>query len=1375
VDWRWSQADLGGRVVTDAAGRAALEAPLAGVPWTVEAWVAGTDLKKVVSRVSELPRPPILRGQARRLRSDEAPRLELEGEGQATLRVVRLRGPEPVEDIEDPWGLEPRWLGVPAGPRSWEGHEEAQAPRIRETVSAQLVDLAEARTMDLPPLPPGDYQVELVGISGALQAQPWRFEVDDEALRLRAPLRVGAGQQLDLSLEGEPALVMVGSNDQVHAMVLRPGERRALPTSPRWREAVSVVASGPSGQRQRQLVELSPALSMDLRLEETPTGWRLRAESVDAAGRPVRAQVALRAVDLGLEARVGRPLSAPVGPLRGGARYGIAGGWGAQLFHGALSQAISQALLDEEARAEEARRARAALDGRLMNNAVHAVLGEDVPLSLATGIGGLGTQGYGSGGGGYGYGSSGGVLGGRSYGEVREPPLQGERARLLWAVVEADERGLVELDLPLPPRPGRYRVEAVALADGWVARDEARLDSRERGPGPALDAAAERRLLCDLALADDPLVSTLPGHAAVAARSALAALPDLDGEEREEARRRLFALLGAVQRQPSAYGDVAEAAQALALLGELEAIVTLPRGIAETFAQAIAIEGASRADRVALVHARALAGLEVDDASIARLLREPEALEDEEAAQLARALIVLERRGEARRLVRGDGPHALLARRALSAKRNRARARTAATESLALRPSPGIGDLSRPAWIAALPADLQAAPPPPEPPPHQPAEGCALRVPLAADGLPVQAYAQPNPGGERPCDPGRIALRRGEALRIQGDLSRARLSPGLLRIPDPQSAGFLIQATAPGTHELTGIRWGERSLSLRVEVEQGEPEPLAQPIALALAREAWAAGRDPDPWLDARERLEDWRPDLQAEVARLRFQRAVRESSVDAALVAAFEDLRDVSPGSAIAFDEVLATARAYRPTRPQRAIDIQRAAIGAAFLDEASIAQHLEQVMGPLAAIQVLWEIAGRYPSVPMVEQALYELPDRVLDMGAGGAIPPELREVGVTPTDLRLMSAAWNREFVALHPGSTLAPFAGRRLVTDLLHLSAWDRAAVWAARLAQAHPRHELEDSFLYLEGLARSGAGEHRQAAALLKRVVRQRFVQPDGLEGPSDLKADAELALARLLEARGDREGALRAYEQAAGELGEAQASLLQLRTRSMELEDLMLLQPGEPAVLPVTVAGVDRLFLRAYRLDLRTLFLRDGGLAGAGEVQVAGISPAWSGERSVRESPFPREHELRLPLSEPGAWLVQLHAADAQRTALVVRSELELATSDASGLRRVTVLRRGRPAAGVQVRALAGGAVVAAVTDQRGVAIVPAFAPTLAFDGPHYAFTTARESGGGTLDFEGGDELLRRVDERLEGLREVRRTRYQHIGVQGGMLEASEI
>ena len=1377
VDWTWVQAEQTGRVVTDAQGQARLDGPPQGVPWTVEASVPGTSLSARAWRMPVVAAPWSLEGGDDRLRSGERLGLMAAGEGAATLRVVRLHAAQEPEPLADPWGLEPRWTQGLEGPEGWYSLQPVDTRGLRETVHRAELTLDGEQRVDLPALSPGRYRAELLPASGAGVVSTWDFEVDDAAVRLRVPASVGAGEQLKLTLEGEPALVMLRSNDQVEAMVLRPGQSWSLPAPARWRDEVTVAASAPSGASHHRTVGLSPALVSRLAVDEEAEGWRVRVEVVDAAGRPARAQVALRAVDLTLERRVGRAPSLAVGPMRPGLFWSRVGGWGGALRLGAFASAVSQALLEEVAREEEARRALRASSGQLMDNAVQAALGEDVPLSL--GLGGLGTMGMGSGGGGSAYGCGGLGTAGRGSGGSGSPqrPLQGERDRVLWAVLETDELGVVELIMPTPPRAGQYRVEAVALAHGWVARDERVVASAGARPGEGRAKPEPARSLPAVALAVDPHVDHEAGRAAVAARAALATLPLLEGEARAEALDRVRSLLGALSASPMGYRGVGEAAQALALLGELGELWTLPRGTLEDFDAAIDVEGASRGDRVALVWARARAGLPVDDASIARLLREPEQLSPEQASELARALILMDRRPEARRLVAGAGPQAVLARLALSSRRSERKQAEQDARALLAGAPPPVGSVARPAWIAAVASVWQGEDLPEETPVADlPLHGCAQRLPLSADGLPVRAYTSASLDGDPPCREGLISLAVGDALRVDGDLSRAWLPAGLERIPDPSGAGFLVRAAAPGRHRLGMIERKTDAVDLMVEVAQGEPEAVAQDVALALAQERWARGEDPAAWLSARPRLEDWHPHLQAGVARLRFQQAVLEGAAAEGLVAAFEDLRDVEPRGQVSFDEVLATARAYGILRPQRAMEIQRTAIGAAFLDEAAIASRLERVLGPLAAIQVLWEIAGRYPAVPVVEQALYELPDRVLDMGSGGSLPPELRRVGVTPTDLRLMSAAWNREFVVLHPGSALAPLAGRRLVVDLLHLGAWDQAAGWAARLSAEHPQHELCDSFLYLEGLARSAAGDHRQAAALLRRVNKLRFVQPDGLEGPSELRMDAELALARLLEARGDRAGAVAAYSEAASELDEAQASVLQLRHRSLDLDELLLLEPGEPAVLPVTVAGVDRIFLRAYRLDLRTLFLRDSGLQGVEQVQVAGISPAWSGERSVPERPFAREHDLRLPLTEAGAWLVQLHAGDQARTMLVVRSELELAAMDAGGLRRVTVLRRGKPAAGVQVRAIAGGKVVAAITDQRGVAIVPAYAPVLAFDGVHYAFTQAHRAGVQDLSFEGGDELLRRVDQRLEQEREQHRSRYQHIGVSGGSgMEASAL
>jgi hypothetical protein len=1141
-----------------------------------------------------------------------------------------------------------------------------------------------------------------------------------------------------LRVEGAPTLVTVWSGAEVAARLLRPGAPASVPLGLDARGEVGVRATTAGGQAWSRILPLAPALSANLSVEDDGDDWVIRVRTLDAAGRGRPAQVVLRALDLALMADAGDALGLVPGVLRAAPAWSEAGGWSAWLRHGALSVPVAQSLLDEVARLDEAARARRALSGNLGDNAVAGLLGQDVPLSL--GLMGLGTAGMGYGGGGSacGMGSLGTVGHGYGQGAGRLRPVQGERAQILWAVVDTGPDGWAELRVPRPARAATWRLEASAWAGGWAAR--AHLERTTEGilePAPLL--------------AEDPTVGWEPGRAAIAARVELARLPFLSGEARTAALARVDSLLGAVAESGEAYRTVGEAAQALALLGELTELRALPRGTAAALDAGIPVERAEPGERASLLYARARAGLPVDDAGISRLLRDADSLSDEEASILARALILLDRRPEARHLIRGEGPEALLARRALAdGRRERQRLDEEARRALATWPEPAVGDGARPAWAAVLAPLGSLETPPPMPVPDQLRSHAAL-LPAAADGLPVRA-GSPSPEDEDlPLWSEAPRMAAGDALRVDGDLRRAVLPAGLERVPDPGGAGFLLRARTPGTWTVTGIDTRDGTAALTVAVGDPGEVPLSQEAALALAREAAFAGADPAPWLVGRPRLEDWDASLRPEVADLRFQRALAHGTPD--LTAVFEDLRDVAPAAALD-DALLPVARAYAPTRPERALDLLRAGIGAAFEEEVTVSDTMEHVLGPLAALQVAREIAGRYPAVPAVQRALFEQPERLLDLGRGGELPPELRQLGVTPTDLRLMSAAWNQEFLALSPDSELAPEAGLRLAADLVHLGAWERAAGWAERLAAAHPDHPLCDSYLLLGGLAWSGAGQTRKASVLLTRLSREDFVQPDGLRGPSPLRADAALALARLQEADGHLDEAARAYGEASGDLDEAEASLRLLETRSLATDGMVRLAPGEPAVLELTVAGVDRVSARAYRLDLRTLFLRDGGLDGVQDVQIAGISPAWSGETPVRKRPFPTQVPIRLPLSEPGAWLVQLHAGDQAATVLVLRSDLEVVASDAGGLRRLTVLRRGEPVAGVQVRALSGGGVVAAVTDPRGAAVIPAFAPALVFDGAHYAFTEG--SGGYQAGFVAGDDLLRRVDERLEALRQGR-------------------
>ena len=104
--------------------------------------------------------------------------------------------------------------------------------------------------------------------------------------------------------------------------------------------------------------------------------------------------------------------------------------------------------------------------------------------------------------------------------------------------------------------------------------------------------------------------------------------------------------------------------------------------------------------------------------------------------------------------------------------------------------------------------------------------------------------------------------------------------------------------------------------------------------------------------------------------------------------------------------------------------------------------------------------------------------------------------------------------------------------------------------------------------------------------------------------------------------------------------------------------------------------------------------------------------------------------------------------------------DLTLEAVDAGAVRRVTVLRRGRAASGVEVRALSDR-LIADTTDARGVVILPAFAPALVYDGEHIAFTPIRSEQASGLQW---GELADRLAEEVDRLRGQARSEFGFIG-----------
>lgn len=838
------------------------------------------------------------------------------------------------------------------------------------------------------------------------------------------------------------------------------------------------------------------------------------------------------------------------------------------------------------------------------------------------------------------------------------------------------------------------------------------------------------------------------GEAAHAGRAALAALPGAKGADRDALEARVAAAYHALS-QLSPSGAEATAA-VLHFLAEVRERFDVPRGTLEDVSKRIGNPGPDPAVRVAVLHARVAAGLEIDDSVVARLVRAK--LTPEVASELAQVLIALKRKTDATPLVQGNGPHAVVARRRLGQKADPA--------PVLKTPPPRLGAPGLTAWIRATVTaprgasgaaavqlagktigridrarggavvvvaegtptvdGLAAISWRSNPAPTGSKPGRVLRVPRTATGVASARRSGVWPKADaKPAEP--VVLGIGDVL-VLADMPPPGWAPppGLARVAQTR-----LRAVTPGTMTLAGLKAGRDAVRSPVTIRIGADSPatgLDRESGLARAEHAVQIGADPTPWIAAWPNDGDWtNASRAARRAQVRFDHLMTQKSPDAGvLIDRFEALREARPNAGLPFEQVRRVAEAYRAKGvPKRAVAIWRAGLGGAFLAEAGLPRKVEGIGGLVASLEGLRRLAARYPGVPPVAKTTFLLPQRLDELAEQADLPEILTKAGVNRADLRLQAAGWDREFLALWPDAKERPQAAFHLVQTLQSLDAHAEAARWGKLLAAQHTDSAEYDGLVYLEGLSRLRLREDRRALSLFERLSTGEFPQADGSKGPAGTRDDARFALARLYEAKGDIKKAKKAYKAAASTHEDAADSAAALEEIRLTAQKLLRVKGSDAAKLPVRIANIDAVNLRAYRLDLRTVFLRDSGLDQVHAVKVSGVSPAWSGSVDVPKDPFPKRRRISLPLSKPGAYLVQIEGGGQQATSLVVRSDLSL---DAGG-GRVRVRVKGKPAAGIGVRTAGSGEVGVATTDVRGVAQVEGDAVLAFTDDGHVAFT----------------------------------------------------
>lgn len=1408
---------------TDARGRVASPLPPVGLPVDVPVRILGSSVQRRWTRRPAPSVPMELRLPDSRATPGDAVQVDVSGTGTAVLRVRRQQivAPRPAP-LQRPVSFEPPSLSVFEPLAS----PEPTGAVVFHTVSERLVDLS-TKSVALEGLEEGSYTLQLIRPDGSTDAVSATLDVR-EGLRLKVAEAPEVGRNVPLQVEDGWALVTAEGGRLLDARLVAPGGRVQLPVDRRWHGAVDLVATGLQDVHTRRLtVDASLRVAVDA--ERTADRWKVEGRVTDGAGNPQRAQVVVRAIDEELLDEQGAPETLSTNLLAAAVDWRSDAAVSVALAHGGWAVPLAAELMAEVSRTAEKRRAELARDGRFSESRAAGLLGELV-VSGSGGAGDLGAFGSGHGGGGRGRGTTGRGAVARSSGS-HGLALRGEREVGVWRVVDTDKQGRWSFDVPAPSAQARWRVEAIAvtadsvgratttvepekvpwlavdpLAPGWDG-DEARPRVRVVNPGAATTVALEVNgkamslalaagevgeavvtltagasadvvlngtstavsfplrhpvvvegpsLPAMLGLDPGPLVFTDSGQAAAAGRAAIAVWPVLNEVERRRATQIVRAAVGGVRsRRPQ---DPRAVANAVVLVAEAAELLDLPRYVVDETEAWLEVKPSSPRERLELAWARAVAGFAPVEATLGRLDRDRDRLDAEGQALLHRLQGLL---GRPRGSIAGTGPQAVLARRADGER-----------AALVETPLPPLGALERADWLRASLASLRTATSVKVAPVALAAEHStwAARWPAGTAGQ--RASGRLPTGGPGACgtvqEPCRIA--RGEFLAVSPS-SRLGSSGGLLRLPGEYALGAFVDGRF--------VLRGDAGDTLYVEVGEAE-SVFGERALLASAALERSLGGSTRSLLADRPSLEDWSPDLRGQVASLRFADVKADDSGSESWIAAFEDLKDQMPHTPVELPDVLRTADAYHAIgRHDRAIQVYERTIGQVFLEEAEVASLIESIVGTLATIEALQQVVHRYPAVPLVEQATFALPDRLLSLV--GALPARAVDRGVTDTEVRLLAAAWDREFVALSPNSVHTPEAGLRLATGLLDLGAEARALAWAERLLARYPDHALVDRWLLLEGLLSTELGDSRGASVALQRLSTDELPLGGGRSGPSPLREDARFALGRIAEVERRWKDAATLYSDVRDAFPEAALSETALTKVALSTVPVVRHPSWQPTSVTVRATNVDEVEVRAYAVDLRTLFLRESGLPRPEDVQIDGLRPSLNVRKSMEAGPFPVERTLSLPLSGPGAWLVRFDADAASSAVWVVRSDLELDAVDSNDTRRLVARYRSAPLQDVQVRAVGSSGIVARETDVRGVALLGVGSRAFAQYGPHYALTLdalpqpipvveMRPSA-----LPSNPSLMDRVKSRESERRQKNRSEYDYIGNEAAPVSASSL
>jgi uncharacterized protein YfaS (alpha-2-macroglobulin family)/TolA-binding protein len=442
--------------------------------------------------------------------------------------------------------------------------------------------------------------------------------------------------------------------------------------------------------------------------------------------------------------------------------------------------------------------------------------------------------------------------------------------------------------------------------------------------------------------------------------------------------------------------------------------------------------------------------------------------------------------------------------------------------------------------------------------------------------------------------------------------------------------------------------------------------------------------------------------------------------------VRGFEELRRRNPRLATAEEDQWRAASAYGAIREhQGEVVLQKGLFERHYRTDKAVVETFFALGQSLRAEAYGFEVLASYPDTQTVISDWYALSNRYATLKVKEEDPRTKR-----PRERAMLREAAEslREFIANFPASAYAPEAQFAVVTALEALGDSAAEGREAEQFQRRYPKSHLLDDAILKSLEADFRRGDYLKVLKEAPRLIEGEFLRPDGKFGRSEHADTALYLMAKSHHARGEIGPAAAAYARLADRMPDAAEALAYLTGRELSAPPLVVIPlPAKPE-LEITSRNVEKLSLRAYRVDLPVLFALRKDPRQASGVKLTGIDPVRAWEEKLEGGPAPRKARIAIPAQEKGAYLVvgrvETAAAGGQPgtsvaveefSTVVLRSDLEIDGQRIGDKLRVNVFRRApdgkrSPAAGAYVRISDGQHLRGAgAADPRGIfeALVP--------------------------------------------------------------------